>query len=1005
MSSKDNCVMQYHYPTKELKEKYKINCSDKFFIDKDNLKVFNNEDFLKFINDKYGNSVFNGDSPFTFKDDYINLTNEEICKTEEYSLKPQQKFMGQFINPATNINSTLVFHGLGSGKTCTSLVIGEAFKSTSKTKLLYVVPKPLINQLKDEILGELKTYMDDEKNPEIWSCTSQCEINGKQDFYSNVNDRLILKYYEEDYANKVNQLNLLDLEIQRLVNANETDDLPTFKKQFIQLQNEVNIAKSKKDRFKEQLMSKVTKIFQIESHNVFINKLFKVTKDGTWTKKEHLTDKSSPLLSSNGLLVIDEIQRLVSASGVLYKKLFTAIYQYMNPKARIVLLSATPIYDNPYELALTMNLLRPRMPYPLNKENFYSFFLGKYDDDDECRRVLKKNYINNDSCIINKNLLRILSSGYVSYFRGGNPMAYPYKRIIIMEHRMAAKQKEQYIEALKSDVQKDYNFYSKLLDGDEFLIQQNQTENENEDSVSGIYVTTQQFCNIALPVIKSDIIDNMLNKKSKTSISQSLNFFKKELNNVTPKTSINVLDYIRTKGYSEKFVNIINLSLKCNGPVFIFSNWLQFGVESLSIILEACGFTKFPKEGENRYFIWNSETSGNEELTSNAKRVFNSIENKDGSLLKIILGTRSIMEGVSFKNVKQVHITDPWWNEARIEQILARAVRFCSHTNLPLDEQYTDIFRHYTILPITPDPDVSEMLLDSTGLKNFKDFSYLTIEQKMSISSLKKYQINNEFEETLKQTAYDCDLNKKGNIIRLEENCRPLANGNYQIYFKNPKTLEIYLRDGIPYEITFDEILERKYSYPNDKDLPIKFTEFEIEEDKINLLDDSILDESNISKNLTLYEDIKCWNKNLTLENIFDEIYKNSENRDIIEYFIRIKNNFDLYKLFRKNIHGEKVLDNRIEFKNIEKELKGKQELIGCLKKLSESDLTPPAQKTKIKKLLLSKESKEKMNSKIIDIIYKYKYLPETMIEQIQNLDGKSLNELLKEAKNYSERE
>jgi superfamily II DNA or RNA helicase len=992
MSKKDDCVMQYYYPTEELKKKYKINCSDKFFVNKENLKEFNNEDFLKFVNEKYGDSVFNGDSPFTFKDDYIDLTNEEICKTDEYTLKPQQKFMGQFINPATNQNSTLVFHGLGSGKTCTSLVIGEAFKTTSRTKLLYVVPKPLINQLKDEILGELKTYTDDTKEPEIWSCTSQCEINGKRDFYTNVNDRLILKFYEENYKEKLNKL---------------TDDLSTT--DFRKLQNEVNIAKNQRDKFKERLMSNVTKVFQIESHNVFINRLFKVTKDGTWTKKEHLTNKDSPLLSSNGLLVIDEIQRLVSASGVLYKKLFTAIYQFMNPKARIVLLSATPIYDNPYELALTMNLLRPRVPYPLNKEKFYSFFLGKYNDDDECIRIEKKNFISNDSCVINKNLLRILSSGYVSYFRGGNPMAYPYKRIIIMEHRMAAKQKEQYIEALKSDVQKDYNFYSKLLDGDEFLIQQNnqvENENENEDSVSGIYVTTQQFCNIALPIIKSDVIDNMLNKKSKKNISQSLDLFKNELNKVMPKTSINVLDHIRTKGYSEKFVNIIKLSLDCNGPVFIFSNWLQFGVESLSIILEACGFTKFTKEGgENKYFIWNSETSGNDELTSNAKRVFNSMENKDGSLLKIILGTRSIMEGVSFKNVKQVHITDPWWNEARIEQILARAVRFCSHTNLPLDEQHTDVFRHYTILPIIPDPDVSEMLLESTGLKNFKDFSALTIEQKMSISSLKKYQINNEFEETLKQTAYDCDLNQKGNIIRLEENCRPLTNGNYQIYFKNPKTLEIYVREGIPNEVTFDEIIERKYSYPNDVDLPIKFTEIEIEGDTINLLEDSILDESNISKNLTLYENIKCWNKNLTVENIFDEIYKIPENRDIIQYFIKIKKNFDLYKVFRENIHGEKVLDKRIEFKNIEKELKGKQKLIECLKALSESDLTPPKQKTQIKKLLQSKESKEKMNTKIIDIVYKYKYLPETMIEQIQNLDSKSLNELLKEAINYSERE
>ena len=55
----------------------------------------------------------------------------------------------------------------------------------------------------------------------------------------------------------------------------------------------------------------------------------------------------------------------------------------MNPKARIVLLSATPIYDNPYELALTMNLLRPRMPFPLTREQFYSFFLGRYIESED----------------------------------------------------------------------------------------------------------------------------------------------------------------------------------------------------------------------------------------------------------------------------------------------------------------------------------------------------------------------------------------------------------------------------------------------------------------------------------------------------------------------------------------------------------------------------------------------------------------------------------------------
>ena len=73
-------------------------------------------------------------------------------------------------------------------------------------------------------------------------------------------------------------------------------------------------------------LNKITKTFQIISHNIFINRLFDIKKDGTWYKKELLTESNSPLLSSNGILVIDEIQRLISESGILYKKSENLLY-------------------------------------------------------------------------------------------------------------------------------------------------------------------------------------------------------------------------------------------------------------------------------------------------------------------------------------------------------------------------------------------------------------------------------------------------------------------------------------------------------------------------------------------------------------------------------------------------------------------------------------------------------------------------------------------------------
>jgi hypothetical protein len=993
----DNCTLQYLYPTKELKEKYKINCADKKFLDYNNLEKFNNDNFLNFIDEKYGNPAFKGDSPFTFKDNYINLTNDNLCDPKEYSLKPQQKFVGQVINPATNIKSSLIYHGLGSGKTCTSLVVGEAFKSISKehqTHLLYVVPAPLIQQYKDEIIGELKE-IDGKK--QIWSCTSQCVITNDDnigDIYVNTKDNEILKMLTTNVLNEKQKLNLLTWEIEKF--KLEKVDAKDVKKEWVLQQQKLIRAENLLKNKKEIVISKISKVFEIVSHNKFINDLFKELKDGKWQIQKYLLEKNSPLLKKNSILVIDEIQRLISAEGKLYKKLFSAINYYTHPELRILLLSATPIYDNPYELALTMNLLKPKIPFPLSKDKFYSFFIGNYDEKtDKCIEIKGKNYITENSCLINKDLLKYLCSGYISYFRGGNPNAYPYKRIITLEHIMPPYQKNKYILSLESDIKKE-----KTIKSEDETIKLFSKEGEKEDKLSGIYTNTQQICNIALPIKDTDIIDSFDSIKSKKTVTQGLINLKNELKLPSKeiKSVEKIINILRQKSYSEKFCSIISLSNNCNGPVFIFSNWLQFGVEALSIILDACGYKKFPAEGQQRYFIWSSETSSDLDLISKAKSTFNSFANKDGSLLKIILGTRSIMEGVSFKNVKQVHITDPWWNESRIEQIIARAIRFCSHSLLSHEEQWTDIYRHYSILPRVDggDLDVIEMLKKNKKSPNFKYFNYYSIEQKMVNSALKKSQINNEFENILKETAYDCNINNKGNIVRLEEMIRPLSNGKYQIYFKNPNNLINYLREGIPSQISFEDILNRKYSFPNASKFKNIFTECGINENNILIPYDTDADILNLSDNLNLYEEINCWKSKETFNQIITKC-----NSEIQLYFNNIIKNFELISLFRKKILGEiKISDINIKYKTDPDNLiKNRNKLFICLQKIKDNPETDQSLKNKINKLLLSQQSSQILNKKIIDIIFTYNLLPVEMIDELINLDSETINKLYNEAK------
>ena len=83
------------------------------------------------------------------------------------------------------------------------------------------------------------------------------------------------------------------------------------------------------------------------------------------------------------------------------------------------------------------------------------------------------------------------------------------------------------------------------------------------------------------------------------------------------------------------------------------------------------------------------------------KSIYNHPDNRRGKYLKIVLGTESIMEGVNLKEVKYVHITEPWWNESRMDQVMDRAIRWKSHINMHPKEQQVIIYRYYAIASLT----------------------------------------------------------------------------------------------------------------------------------------------------------------------------------------------------------------------------------------------------------------------------------------------------------------
>ena len=974
--------LQYYYENPEDADKYKIDCNGKVFQNLNNVETFNNKDLLDFVQQKYSSEAFPENSPFEFKDDYINLSNDEICKAVDMSLAPQQKFMGQIMGPGSNFNNMLIFHGLGSGKSCTSIVIGEALKNASNQRLLFVVPAPLVDQYYEEIAGEIR-------NGKFFSCPSFCLVrNGgklERDFYVSQAQNSILIARMRQMSTEQDLL----FDIQSRIDSG--DSTPATAKLFRDQENKVKVVKRQLDNYQKDLRSKIIRTFELVTHQTFIESIYKTGKDGQLIKGSRLLEDTA-LFHENGLLIIDEIQRLVSSGGIFYKKLYNAIKYYFHPKLRIAVMSATPIYDNPYELGLTINLLRPRVPFPLKQADFYKFFVGEYDSVDDTAKCVpskkSKTWISEDSCIINRDLIRYICSGYVSYFKGGNPNAYPYKRIITMEHTFSAQHKLEYINALKSDVSKDKNFGQKSQGiGSYENVLLGNYESESDDKISGMYVTTQQYSNIFLPKVGEKINKTLPEKK------QALQTFKNTIRSMKFQNPSEVINYVKT--FSTKFASIIELTLNSSGPVFIFSNWLTYGVEPLAIILEACGLTQFDNEdrGNGRYFIWSSETKTKDRdgtLIKKARNTFNSNTNTDGSLLKVILGTRSVMEGVSFKNVKQVHITEPWWNESRIEQILARASRYCSHSSLPTNDQYVDIYRHYSVLPTAGgrDEDVAAAL-GEIGNADWQGLSTFGIDQKMLMSSLKKYTINNELEQVLKSCAVDAEINKNGNIIRLEEHVVPSVSGLYQLFYKNPSNGRMYIREGIPENITFTQVYNREFSYPN-KDFPLRFTE--ATQDSSGKLipyeDPEVLTEPNINEDLNIKENIEPWKSENTLKTL-------ELSDDTREYITRIYQNYNLLPILRKNYFNEKG-NKTINFReDPTKRIK----LIKCIKELSVKNLVSSAVKREIAQEFNKESQKQKINAKVLELIYRYNVYPESYLEELLEIavnNPESINQTLK---------
>lgn len=277
------------------------------------------------------------------REKFINFTNalflpykEELDKNKEsiscdsigqsnrdFSLLTHQKIVRDYMNLYTPYRGLLLDHGLGSGKTCTSIAIAEGMKDSRK--IIVMTPKSLRTNYIEELkkCGDL-LY----KKNQYWEWIST-EVN--PDVTKSISDILNLPM-EYILDNK----GAWFVDITKKTNYPE---LSTLEK------------KSLDKQIDEMIKNKYT---FINYNGLRMNHLM------------NLTSGFSKNLFNNAVVIVDEAHNLISRIVNQVKKKNSAdtismrIYEYLlsAKNAKVVLLTGTPVINYPNEFGILFNILR-----------------------------------------------------------------------------------------------------------------------------------------------------------------------------------------------------------------------------------------------------------------------------------------------------------------------------------------------------------------------------------------------------------------------------------------------------------------------------------------------------------------------------------------------------------------------------------------------------------------------------------------------------------------------
>jgi hypothetical protein len=693
-----------------------------------------------------------------FADSYQSGWKRDInpCNTEEFEVSPVQRFVANFMSPKTPYRSALLFHGTGVGKTCSAIQISEQWLSMYPNKKVIILAPPTIQD------GFRRTIFDADRvtfGAEEGEPNSASQCTGST--YLELTNSLFLK--PDDPMNPILVAATRKRIANKVVNAIGRRYAIYGYQQFANVLT--NLLKAIPERLQKALLSDAEKAELLQRKRRLYNEHYAgrlIIIDEAHNLRDIPEADSDKDIDTPG----GDAELSDAAAGKMLTPLIRELLELADD-VKLVMMTATPMYNSYREIIFLLNLILNNEKQATIRESDIFMANG------QIRRPE------------GETKLAALAHTFISYMRGENPQIFPLR----LNPTGTPKVNPLPAMSPRSVPIADNGHLTHLpivavpLVGDSLEAQRTLMDalpaGEGGISPFNLEPIVQAGTCIVPAVGEADI------KARSQKTALSLIFHQQSVGGEMVWKAKKAggaawLERDALRPYAPKIAAVLDRIRTAEGICFVYSRFVSMGAVPIALALEANGYTPYerrlgylgdgPQSPGGRQCALCPEREANhagaDHTFTPAKYVLltgdqqispkriqhiqaaKDAANKEGALIKVIVGSQVASEGVDLKFVREIHILESWYHLNKTEQVVGRGIRTCSHMLLPAAKRNCTVYLYAGVMPADDGRETADL------------YSYRV--------AYNKGRLVGAVTRVLKINAVDCNLNHDAIVIRGE---------------------------------------------------------------------------------------------------------------------------------------------------------------------------------------------------------------------------------------------